>query len=779
MLRTLMVSALVVCIAPPARGDIIWSDDFEDGVIDPDLWTIEGRYTGPWAFLHQEVLQPPDGYLEANLHGPTSGNTYGAEAGVRTDYDFNDGTDWLIDFKLDTRRNASHQDQFVIRIADDYFPAQGSGVPDMWIFDDGPCAKTLWGVHMWSDVDQYHMQDGELVLVTAPPFPYDNPVFRDSPDYAGPVDWSIRIDSAQQTAKLYMAPHGEGDVYQSRPLDAECPWYLWFLVTDYTSAGFPAGDNSLYLYDFAAVRWGVGCDPAETDELFAPDAEPEDAFGNWLSIDGDTAVIGSPYDDDLGYNSGSTSVLRRAPDGSWSVVRKLTASDGEAGAGFGCRVDIDGDWIIVGAILHSGGGPTHAGAAYVFYRNQGGPNQWGEVKKLTASDAAAHDHFGAGVAIAGDTALVGAAGGCGVQVAGAAYVFERHFGGQDNWGECAKLIAPDGMVHDDFGIAVAIEGDIAVVGAQQADAPETDSGACYIFYRNPGGAPAWVLVKKLAASDASDNDWFGISVSIDGDFIIVGAASVYPYLPAGTPGAAYIFERDADGTDNWGEVKKLVGSGDPYAFPEFGRSVSISGSLMIVGASRDNPPWENDATYLFHRHRGGENNWGEIAMITGHDSVPGDRFASCVSISNHTAFVGAAWHDHEPEDFPTGSVYEITVPADVDDDSIADECDNCSTVWNPDQADTDSDGVGDACDNCPLAPNPDQANLDGDEFGDVCDPDIDNDGVPNEQDACPYTRPGALVDSEGRPVGDLDTDCDTDLYDYALFQQGFTGPGQP
>jgi hypothetical protein len=101
-------------------------------------------------------------------------------------------------------------------------------------------------------------------------------------------------------------------------------------------------------------------------------------------------------------------------------------------------------------------------------------------------------------------------------------------------------------------------------------------------------------------------------------------------------------------------------------------------------------------------------------MIIGHDWVRGDKFASCASISNRTAFVGAPWHMN------TGSVYEITVPADADDDSIADECDNCPAVWNPDQADADSDGLGDACDNCPNSDLSATIVIDG------CDSGVDN-----------------------------------------------------
>ena len=152
-------------------------------------------------------------------------------------------------------------------------------------------------------------------------------------------------------------------------------------------------------------------------------------------------------------------------------VQKLLASDAQAGDAFGVGVAVSGDTAVVGA----NGEDAGAGAAYVFGRNQGGADNWGQVAKLTASDAGADDHFGVSVAISGDTAVVGAdleAGGAGdpLTFAGAAYVFGRNQGGADNWGQVAKLTASDAQAVDLFGVSVAVSGDTAVVGARGEDA---------------------------------------------------------------------------------------------------------------------------------------------------------------------------------------------------------------------------------------------------------------------------------------------------------------------
>ena len=162
-------------------------------------------------------------------------------------------------------------------------------------------------------------------------------------------------------------------------------------------------------------------------------------------------------------------------------MKKLTASDAQTSDRFGWSVAVSGITAVVGALWEDAGG-TDAGAAYVFQRNEGGPDHWGEVTKLTASDARAGGFFGFNVAVSGDTAVVGALGDDdGGSSAGAAYVFQRAEGGADNWGEVKKLTASDAQAADRFGGGVAVSGDTAVVGANGVDDGGTDAGAAYVF----------------------------------------------------------------------------------------------------------------------------------------------------------------------------------------------------------------------------------------------------------------------------------------------------------
>ncbi len=383
----------------------------------------------------------------------------------------------------------------------------------------------------------------------------------------------------------------------------------------------------------------------EVKKLLASDGQAGDRFGFSVAISGDTAVVGNWHEGGAYVNVGDAYIFQRDEDdaGNWGEVRKLTASDAESGDDFGFSVAISGDTVVVGAVFKDGGG-TDLGAAYVFERDQGGADNWGEVKKLTASDAQTRDQFGVSVAVSGDTAVVGANGvDAGASFAGAAYVFGRDQGGADNWGEVTKLTASDAEESDLFGISVAIGGDTVVVGAHGEDAGASFAGAAYVFQRNEGGADAWGQVRKLTASDAQADDLFGRSVAVGGDSAVVGAH--YEDAGGNYAGAAYVFQRDEGGADNWGEVKKLTAS-DAQHDDEFGISVAVSGDTAVVGAFyEDAEGGDAGAAYVFLRNEGGADNWGEVKKLTASDAQDYDHFGISAAISGDTAIVGAFRED--------------------------------------------------------------------------------------------------------------------------------------
>ena len=187
-------------------------------------------------------------------------------------------------------------------------------------------------------------------------------------------------------------------------------------------------------------------------KLTADDGADSDYFGNSVSIDGDTVVIGAQYDDVKGESSGSAYVFTRTIAGdlasNWTQVDKLNATDGDAGDEFGYSVSIDGDTVVIGAFGHDDKG-SDSGSAYVYTRDTAGDltSTWTQVAKLTADDGADSDKFGWSVSIDGDTIVVGAIrdDDKGAK-SGSAYVYTRDTAGDpaSNWAQVAKLTADDG-----------------------------------------------------------------------------------------------------------------------------------------------------------------------------------------------------------------------------------------------------------------------------------------------------------------------------------------------
>ena len=292
--------------------------------------------------------------------------------------------------------------------------------------------------------------------------------------------------------------------------------------------------------------------------------------------------------------------------------------------------------IVLATIWLGGDGPAWA---------QGSPSPLTGL--LVASDAAPGDSFGSGVAISGDTAVVGAAG---VKPSGAAYVFERA-PGSDTWIETAKLTAGD---IDEFGFSVSIDHDLIVVGAVGGD-----QGAAYLFGRDQGAAGAWGLIAELTPTDDSRDRVaaFGVAVSISGETVVVGASlSRVASLPGAGgvigPGAAYIFEKDQTGSGAWTEVARLVGDPcvsstclpyDTY-YDLFGYSVDISGETVVVGAIQPGVEvnyFATGAAYVFARDPA-SSQWAKVTTLDlpqhGWDQADPSR----VAISGDTAIVSGA-----------------------------------------------------------------------------------------------------------------------------------------
>ena len=336
-------------------------------------------------------------------------------------------------------------------------------------------------------------------------------------------------------------------------------------------------------------------------------------------------------------------------DGSeWLDYDKLVASDGSSYDYFGSSVSIDGNYAIVGAYGDDDKGYT-SGSAYVFSRSG---SEWDQQSKLMASDGSGSDYFGYSVSISGDYAIVGAyQDDDNGNNSGSAYIFS--WDGTD-WVEQQKLTASDGYSNDYFGYTVSISGNYAIVGAYQDDDNGDNSGSAYIFSWD---GTDWVQQQKLIASDVDRYDNSGCSVSIDGDYAIVGASR------AGS-GAAYVYHWD--GT-TWSEQAKLSAS-DGAGLDMFGSSVSIEGDYVAIGAygDDDNGSWSGSA-YIFQRDG---TTWTQTEKLTASDGASIDLFGQSVAIAGDYAIVGARRADTLGQD--SGTAYidgDLNQPPEASDDT--------------------------------------------------------------------------------------------------------------
>ena len=309
---------------------------------------------------------------------------------------------------------------------------------------------------------------------------------------------------------------------------------------DFAIVGAPNDDSltgSAYVFTRTGTTW------VQEAKLLASDGAPGDWFGASVSINGDAAIVGAPGDNIF---LGSAYVFERS--GSvWTQEARLNASDGALYDWFGFSVSISGDSAVVGAPFQT----SSTGASYVFTRSG---TTWILQQKLTASDGASYDLFGDSVSMSGDSVIIGAYGddtSAGVN-AGSVYLFIRT---GTTWTQDAKVTAAEGVAGEQFGYAVSINEDCAIVGTYQAfyDA----IGSAYIF-KHIG--TTWFEEGKLCASDGKLHDYFGWSVSINDTSALIGAPGDDYDINIENIGSAYVFGQptpDLDGKGNliWTDVK--------------------------------------------------------------------------------------------------------------------------------------------------------------------------------------------------------------------------------
>ena len=526
--------------------------------------------------------------------------------------------------------------------------------------------------------------------------------------------------------------------------------------------GAPLGDadsantGAAYVYTLNDTTWG------QQAKLVASDGAQFDEFGYSVAISGDTAVVGARYDT-ADIRSGSVYIFVRT-NGVWTQQQKLVPSDGAFLDEFGSSVAISGDTIVIGSPRDD----DHTGSAYVFTRSN---SEWSQQAKLTSNEPAEDDRFGVSVAISGDTIIVGS-------------YFDDHFGSESGsayiftrdgttWDLMRKLIADDGASGDRFGVSVAISDDTAVVGAYFDSDSDSEieieiecfedpfagaicepvnydrSGSVYIFKRSNS---IWTTEAKLSAEDESAQDYFGQSVAINDDTIVVGA----PKDDDGgsMSGSAYVFER-SDST--WSQEIKITAA-DADGSDQFGTSVSLlitssNEQFIIGGAPYDDDLGSNSGSVYYNP----TNSPGSITGSTSADifvggvgkgtllatDINGLTDGTYFTITSPQAYGVAGidqltgeWIYSATSSFIGSDQFTVTVT-----DDLGGTTEQVISISISEGSDSDSDGAYDHQDNCPSLSNADQANLDGDSQGDACDLDVDGDLILDSVEVVAGTDP--------------------------------------
>jgi len=365
----------------------------------------------------------------------------------------------------------------------------------------------------------------------------------------------------------------------------------WFgesvaLAGDTALIGVPGDDDfrgSAYVFTRTGTTW------TQQAKLIASDGAAGDWFGVYVALAGDTALVGTSGDD----GRGSAYVFTRTGT-TWIQQAKLLASDGAAGDEFGWSVSLSGGTALIGADGNDDNGES-SGSAYVFIRTG---TTWTQQAKLLASDGAAADRFGFSVAVAGDTALIGAPNDD--YVKGSTYVFTRT---GTTWTQQAKLLASDGTAGDGLGNSVSLNENTALIGAAYDDDNGALSGSAYVFTR---GGSTWTQQQKLHASDGATNDLFGCFVSLSGDTTLIGA--IGDDDNGDVSGSAYVFTRT--GT-TWTQQAKLLAS-DGVIGDSFGMSVAVAGDTAFIGAYGDDDNGDDSGSaYVFTKEGG---NQGDLTI---------------------------------------------------------------------------------------------------------------------------------------------------------------------
>jgi FG-GAP repeat len=409
----------------------------------------------------------------------------------------------------------------------------------------------------------------------------------------------------------------------------------------------------------------------QLQKLTASPPHQGDYFAARVSIGDGVALVGDPNAEfDLPQVTGGRAHIFRYDRTNFAAEQILHAFPREKGVSFGMSVAVDGAVAVVAGYENNActDKPLCIRAAAWVYRYNYVTRTWDEEDELLPADATTvslndwENQLGPFVSVSKNVIVMGvhfdASAGPNT---GAAYAYR--FDGR-RWALEQKLLSLNPMADGWFGLEVSVSNDVAVVGAfaETVDLfqhPHTRSGTAYVFrYDGVKWNREQILVPYM---DGHDNDIFGASVSVSGDVIMVGANLTDD--GGVDSGAVYVFHYNK-GLGIWFQAQRLKPS-DSIPAQEFGRAVSLSGGVAVIGAYRDNTlGFRAGKVYVY---RMVDKAWVQEAALTASDELPGDRFGRSVSVSGDLALLCAYRKDDacpgvtDPEACNSGAAYIFSI----------------------------------------------------------------------------------------------------------------------
>lgn len=360
---------------------------------------------------------------------------------------------------------------------------------------------------------------------------------------------------------------------------------------------------------------------SQTAKVVANNRESRAEHGTSVDINDVYAVVGTARET---IASGAAYVYKKEAE-NWNFSQRLAAHDPNMGAEFGGGVKLADDYMVIAAGRADVNGTIRAGALYV-YDLLG--NEFQFSTKLIASDFSDDAKLGmnpTSLAIDENTIVAGAPGE-NVWI-GAVYVFEKENG---VWEQKQKINSREPQQIGSFGIGVAISGNEMVIGANEVNGTK---GAAYVYRKVNED---WEYQQTLMASDATAQDFFGTSVSLAGEQMVIGA-----YGSNADQGAAYVFEKNAQGS--WVEIQKLLGHNSPE-IAQFGWCTDLQENHLVIGAPHLYGLLPGEVYYF---RRGSSGFWEEQQLLLGSDTQGEDFYGWSVAIGGNQVIAGAPWEDED------------------------------------------------------------------------------------------------------------------------------------